>query len=177
MSTSFARPSGVRMMFEGLISRCTTSRSQACASAPAICSVMLSASPNAQRAVAVHQVAYIRAVDELEDDVRHAAVFAHVMRAGDVRMIQAGRPSGPRSETAAGSRCRRPAAATKPSPPRCDASSYPTRETPPPCHRRRRTSPAARDRAAGLPAPGQAAAGRASPSRRQLRAAVWSKRP
>ena len=38
MSTSFARPLGVMMMFDGLMSRWTTHRAPACTSAPAICS-------------------------------------------------------------------------------------------------------------------------------------------
>ena len=39
MSTSLAWPSGVSRMFDGLMSRCTTSRCQACISASAICSM------------------------------------------------------------------------------------------------------------------------------------------
>ncbi len=45
MSTSLARPCGVTMMFDGLISRWTTPRSAACTRASAIWSVKLTASP------------------------------------------------------------------------------------------------------------------------------------
>ena len=41
-----------------------------------------------QRTVRVHQVADVRAVDVLEHDVADAAVFADVVHAGDVRMIE-----------------------------------------------------------------------------------------
>ena len=47
-----------------------------------------------QRAVRVHQIADVRAFDVFEDDVVQAAVFADVVDAGDVRMIEPGGTAG-----------------------------------------------------------------------------------
>ena len=47
-----------------------------------------------ERAVRVHQVAEVRAFDVLEDEVAVAALFADVVDAGDVRMIEPGGAAG-----------------------------------------------------------------------------------
>ena len=49
------------------------------------------------------QVADVHAFDELEDDVVHAAVFADVVHAGDVVVVEPGGRLGPRCESGAAS--------------------------------------------------------------------------
>ena len=53
-----------------------------------------------ERPVGVHQIAEVRAFDVLEDEIAMAALFADVVDAGDVRMIEPGGAAGLHLEAA-----------------------------------------------------------------------------
>ena len=88
MSINLAWPAGVISRFDGLMSRCTTLRWAAWARASATCKRVAHGLGQRQRALAVHQVANIDPLDELENDVVQPAVFAHIVDAGDVVVIE-----------------------------------------------------------------------------------------
>ena len=90
MSTSLARPCGVRMMFDGLMSRWTTPRRDAWTRALAICSATSTASPDRQRAGRLHPLADRHALDVFEGDVMEHAVLADAEDPGDVLVVELG---------------------------------------------------------------------------------------
>ena len=91
MSTSLARPCGVTMMFDGLMSRWTTPRSAAWTRALAICRVKLIASLDRQRAVALDPLADRRPFDIFKGDEVIPAVEADRVDPGDVLVVEPGR--------------------------------------------------------------------------------------
>ena len=101
-----------------------------------------------QRAAAVNQVANVDPLDELEDDVMQPAVFADIVDAGDVLVVQAGGRLGLVLEAQLRFLDRPRARARGSSGRRSAPGGYRGRGRPCPSLRRRRTPAARSDRAA-----------------------------
>ena len=84
------------------MSRCTTLRSLAWASASAICKVKLTASPTDRAPCCSTRSRMFYAADELEDDEVQPLVLADVIHAGDILMVEPGGRLGLDVEAAAG---------------------------------------------------------------------------